>query len=100
VPVLVAEGAASKSVDDLLVMQSRGKRVPAELLRELVLRELARGEQSRQHLDEAARRETGANPDSVYKSALKPLKDERLIRARKAGTDGGWFWHLTNPEVG
>jgi AAA domain len=100
VPVLCAEGAASKCVDDLLVVTTQGKRVPAELIREVVLRELGEGEQTRKHLDDAVKEETGANADSVYKSALDPLKNQGLIRARKAGTDGGWFWHLTNPELG
>jgi AAA domain-containing protein len=93
IPLLVPEGAATKSVDDLLLVQ-RDKRVPAELVKAIVLRELATGEKSRGYLDAACKDETGANPDSVYKSALVPLKELGRIRARKESMTGGWYWRL------
>ena len=96
ITLAVPLGESAKSVDDLLAEHSSGSRVPSEQLRELILRELEDGERSRQQLDEAVQRETGANPDSVYKYALTPLKDEGLIRVRKAGMNAGWFWSLTN----
>jgi hypothetical protein len=98
-PVLVRESAASKSVDDLLAVMRQGKRIPSELLRALVIRELEAGEKPRKHLDEVAKHETGANPDSVYKSALGPLRNEGTIAARKDGPDGGWHWRLTPGSV-
>jgi hypothetical protein len=63
------------------------------------LRELANGEQTRQHLDETAKTETGANPDSVYKSALTPLRERGDIKARKDGMLGGWHWSLAKSDV-
>jgi hypothetical protein len=93
-PTLIREGASTKSVDRLIGATAQGKRVPAELLRQIVLRELAEADQPRAHLDDACKQETGANPDSVYKSALTPLKAEGRIKAYKAGTVGGWFWRL------
>ena len=98
VPLIVPEGAATKRIDTLLLAKKDEKRVPAELLQSIVLRELAHGEQTRQHLDQAAKAETGANPDSVYKSALKPLRERDQIRARKDGMVGGWFWRLANSD--
>jgi hypothetical protein len=102
VPILVPDGTTGKSVNEILAAERQGtqaKRVPAKILRDLVLRELGHGEQTRKHLDEIALDETGANPDSVYKSALDPLRKEGLIKARKSGFEGGFCWHLTtNPD--
>jgi hypothetical protein len=99
VPVLVAEGAATKSVDDLIAATHRGKRIPGELVRELILAELETGEKSRKHLDAIAAEKLGAQPDTVYKSGLDPLKRAERIKARKDGTDGGWYWRLTVEEM-
>jgi hypothetical protein len=99
IAMLVAEGAAVKAVDDLIAAQaSKGKRVPADLLQALILAELETGEKTRAHLDAAAQEKLGANPDSVYKSALVPLKKGARIKARKDGTTGGWVWQLTLEE--
>jgi len=97
-PLLVPEGAASKSVDELIAAVGRGKRVPAELVKAVVLRELATGEKPRKHLDQVALTETGANADSVYKSALAPLKLAGTIAVRKDGAVGPWLWRLA--EIG
>jgi AAA domain len=97
-PVLVAEGVASKSVDDLIASTKRGKRIPAELVRELILAELDAGEKSRRQLDAAALDKLKANPDTVYKSGLQPLRNAGRIKARKESTTGGWYWHLTLEE--
>jgi hypothetical protein len=86
-------------VDELIAIQKQGKRVPAELLKAIVLRELATGEKTRSQLDDAAKNETGAKPDSVYKSALAPLKADGLISARKDGLVGHWFWRLSKMDV-
>ena len=74
VPVLVPEGAATKSVDDLIAATTKGKRIPGELVRALILAELDTGEKARKHLDAVALEKLGANPDTVYKSGLDPLR--------------------------
>jgi hypothetical protein len=99
IPIVVAEGAATKAVDDLIAVQKSGKRVSSELLRELILAELENGEQPRATLDAAAVEKLGANPDTVYKSGLAPLKEAGRIRARKDGTDGGWYWRPSLEEI-
>ena len=99
VPLLVPEGAATKTVDDLIASTHRGKRVPSELLQALVLAELETGEKSRDYLDDVAKEKLGANPDTVYKGGLYPLKTAGRIKPRKDGTDGGWYWHLTLAEM-
>jgi hypothetical protein len=98
-PILVAEGAATKAVDDLIAVQKKGKRVPSELLRALILAELENGEQPRRTIDAAAAQKLGANPDTVYKSGLKPLNDAGRIKARKDGTSGGWYYRLIPEEA-
>jgi hypothetical protein len=98
VPMLAAEGAAVKAVDDLLAVESRGKRVPSELLRALILAELEAGEQTRTYLDTVAQEKLGANSDTVYRSGLTPLRLAGRIQARKDGTTGGWFWRLSLEE--
>jgi hypothetical protein len=99
IALLVAEGAAVKAVDDLIAAHAEaGKRVPAELIQALILAELETGEKSRVLLDAAVQMKLGANPDSVYKSGLVPLKRDGRIKARKDGTTGGWFWQLTLEE--
>jgi hypothetical protein len=98
IPILVAEGAATKAVDDLIAVQKKGKRVPSELLQALILAELENGEQPRKALDAAAKEKLGASPDSVYKNGLSPLNDAGRIKAHKDGTDGGWYWRLSLEE--
>jgi AAA domain len=98
VPALVAEGVASKAVDDLINVQKSGKRIPPEFVRALILAELETGEQSRKQLDAAAKEKLGANPDTVYKSGLDPLNKAGRIRSRKDGTTGGWYWRLSLEE--
>jgi AAA domain len=98
IPILVAEGAATKAVDDLIAVQKKGKRIPSELLQTLVLAELENGEQPRKALDAAAKEKLGANPDTVYKNGLNPLNEAGRIKARKDGTDGGWYWRLSLEE--
>ena len=97
VPILVAEGAATKAVDDLIAAMTRGKRIPSELVRELILAELETGEKSRKHLDAIALEKLGANPDTLYRG-LEPLRKDGRIKARKDGTGGGWYWRLSLEE--
>jgi hypothetical protein len=91
--------ASSEDVESLLQRQgsSRGQRVPGERLRALVLRELETGEKSREYLNTVASDETGASADSLYNSALNPLRKQGAIAPRKDGLNGGWYWHL-DPE--
>jgi AAA domain len=97
-PLLVAEGAASKSVDDLIAATKKGKRIPPELVRELVLAELESGEKSRKHLDEVALEKLGASGDTVYQSGLDPLRKAGRVKARKESTTSGWYWDLALEE--
>ncbi len=94
-------GDSSKDIETLIGQpQPSGRRVPAEQVREVILRELEQGERSRQQLDDAVKTTTGANPDSVYKSGLGPLREEGRIKARKDGPDGPWCWRLSLDEAG
>jgi hypothetical protein len=98
VPKTVFAGPAEKSVDELLAAKKQTQRVPQTDVQDLVLRELGDGEKSRHHLDGVAQRELGISADSVYKSALEPLKRDGLIRPRKDGFDGGWYWRLAHED--
>ena len=98
VPMLVAEGAATKAVDDLIAKTQRGKRIPAELVRELILAELQTGEKPRSYLDQIASEKLGASTDTVYQSGLDPLRKDSRVKARKDGTVGGWYWRLSLEE--
>jgi AAA domain len=97
-PLLVEESAATKSVDELIRAASWAKRIPGELVRELVLAELETGEKSRQYLNTVAEEKLGASHDTVYKSGLTPLRKEGLIVARKESVEGSWFWRLKPDE--
>jgi hypothetical protein len=97
IPVLVPEGAATKSVDDLIAATKRGKHIPGELVRALILAELETGEKSRQYLNTVGEEKLGASHDTIYQSGLDPLRKEGLIAARKEGL-GGWFWRLKLDE--
>ena len=83
-----------KAVDDLIAGHRKGKRVPSELVRELVLAELETGEKTRTHLDAVAADKLGANPDTVYKSGISPLQKDGLIKPRKDGMNGPWCYQL------
>ena len=100
ITLAVALGESSKSVDELLAAeQTRStSRVSAEELQELILRELASGQKSRDYLNAAAKDELDANADTVYKSGLAPLRQSEQIKARKAGLNDGWYWHLSGDE--
>jgi hypothetical protein len=93
VPTLVDEGHSEKSVDELLATQRSRAVVPPAKLEALVLRELARGEKSRDHLNKVAGDELGATPDMLYKNALLPMKDKK-IKVYKDGLTLGWYWCL------
>jgi AAA domain len=97
-PLLVAESAATKSVDELIRAARWTKRIPGELVRELVLAELKTGEKSRQYLDTVSEEKLGASHDTVYQSGLTPLRKEGLIVARKESKDGPWLWRLKPDE--
>jgi len=99
ITVAVDLGESAKSVDELIARDRRdAARVSGEQLRAMILRKLASGEKSREYLDTVAKDELGANPDSVYKSGLEPLRKERRIRAFKTGMVGGWYWTLMEEQ--
>jgi hypothetical protein len=66
IPLLVAEGAATKAIDALIAASRHGKHIPSELVRGLVLAELATGEKSRQYLNAIGEEKLGASADTVY----------------------------------
>jgi hypothetical protein len=97
VPILVDEGHSARSVDELLATRQSRAAVPPPRLKEMVMRELANGEKSRDHLNETAKNELDASGDTLYRNALLPLKGEGKIRVFKDGTTGGWYWRLADP---
>ena len=78
--------------------QRSGKRIPSELVRELILAELETGEKPRNDLDAVELEKLGAKPDTVYQSGLDPLKKAGRVKARKDGAGGGWYWRLSLEE--
>ena len=93
-PLILPEGDSQRSLDELLRTASEGRKVSSEALRELVLRTLASGEKSREHLNEVAKDELGASANALYERALVPLKEDSRVKVRKAGQGGGWLWQL------
>lgn len=94
VPTLVDEGHSERTVDELL-SSGRSKAVVAPAkLKELVLRQLASGEKTRDELNKAALEELGASADMLYKNALVALNADGQIRSYKDGVSGGWYWCL------
>jgi hypothetical protein len=94
VPTLVEDGDSNESVDDLLAAGRSRAVVSPQKLRELVLRELACGEKSRDHLNQVAGDELGASADMVYRNALAPLRASGSVKPRKEGIDGKWHWSV------
>jgi AAA domain len=91
----VETGDSGKDVEELLANQLPGrKRVAAATVQDIILEQLATGEKSREYIDTVCKDQVGANPDSVYKSGLAPLKKVGKITARKDGMSGGWHWRL------
>ena len=54
---------------------------------------------SRKHLDQVASEKLGANPDTVYKSGLEPLRKTGRAKVRKEDVNGGWDWRLSLEEM-
>jgi len=94
----VWSGDSTESVEDLLAVRQEGDRVAAEDVQRVVLETLAGGEATRDYLNRICKDRLVANPDSVYKSGLKPLKEQGRIRVRKDGPDGSWYWRLSLEE--
>jgi hypothetical protein len=94
VPRILAEGTATKSVDDMLRTPPAARGVPAEQIQELLLRELATGAKGRKYLDAVAQDELNISANTVYERGLKPLRDEQRVRASKDGLAGGWSWEI------
>jgi AAA domain/Bifunctional DNA primase/polymerase, N-terminal len=96
----VWNGDSAESVEDLIGHYADSGRpgVAAELVQAVVLDALEGGERTRTELDQVCKDALDVNSDSVYKSALKPLKDAGQIKARKDGTTGPWCWRLSSEE--
>jgi hypothetical protein len=100
VTLAVPLGESSKDIEDLLnVTQEKQQRLSSDQMQALILDELASGEKTRQQLDDAAKTRLGANPDSVYKSGIAPLREAGEIRVRKDGTTGPWSYSLATPSL-
>jgi hypothetical protein len=100
ITLAVPLGESEKSVDTLLAAErTQPSRVSGDDLRALILRELETGEKSREYLDNVAKDELDANPDSVYKSGLAPLREAGRIKARKGGMNAGWSWRLIEEQA-
>jgi hypothetical protein len=99
VPTLIEDGDSDDSVDDLLSTSRSRATVSPTKLRELVLRELASGEKSRDYLNQVAADALGASADMLYRNAISPLRADGEIKARKDGLEGGWYWRLTDDGI-
>jgi len=99
VPVLVDEGLATKSVNELLLVPRSGKRVPSGVLQDAILELLGKGPCERQDLNRQITHSTGANADSIYKYGLDRLKKDGRLRCRKDGTTGAWWWEIFGSTI-
>lgn len=94
VPTLEDEGVASKSVNDLLLVRSTGKRVPSGVIQEAIEAALEKGPCDREFLNRFVSTRTGATPDSIYKQGLQKMREDGRARCWKEGLSGGWWWEL------
>jgi hypothetical protein len=95
VTLCVELGASDKDVNKLLatVKSERGeKRAGAK---EIILRELASGQQTMDELKAIVAAEVGASGDTTWRAATA-LKTEGLVRASNSGTGTPWYWRLTS----
>jgi AAA domain len=97
ITLAVPLGESDKNMDDLLNPSgSKQQRVSSDQLQALILEQLASGDKTRHELDAVAKAELGANPDSVYKSGIAPLREAARIRAHKDGTTGPWVYSFAD----
>lgn len=91
-------GESSKSVDQLLTTSTLPKGAKRESIKELILRELAKGERPMDYLKSVAIAEIDACGETVWRAANE-LKAERKVACSNSGTGTPWTWRLRESLV-
>jgi hypothetical protein len=86
-------GESSKSVDQLLATSSVPKGAKRASVKELILRELAKGEQPMEYLKAVAVAEIDASGETTWRAANE-LKAERKVACSNSGMGTPWLWRL------
>jgi len=86
-------GESAKSVDELLATLNVPKGAKRASVKELILRELAKGERPMDYLKSVAIAEIDASGETTWRAANE-LKAEGKVAVSNSGSDRKWFWRL------
>jgi hypothetical protein len=86
-------GESGKSVDQLLATLNVPKGAKRASVKELILRELAKGERPMDYLKSVAIAEIDASSETTWRAANE-LKAEGKVAVSNSGSDRKWFWRL------
>ena len=86
-------GESSKNVDQLLTTANLPRGAKRSSVKEIILRELAKGERPMDHLKSVAIAEIDASGETVWRAANE-LKAERRVAVSNSGTGTPWLWRL------
>jgi hypothetical protein len=91
-------GESGKSVDQLLATASVPRGAKRESAKDLILRELANGPQTLDHIKAVAAAEIDASGQTVWRAA-NALKAEGKTKSYNSGPGTPWYWRLTEQDV-
>lgn len=91
-------GESGKSVDQLLTTSNVPKGAKRESIKELILRELAKGERPMDYLKSVAIAEIDACGETVWRAANE-LKAEEKVAVGNSGMGTPWLWRLRESLV-
>lgn len=98
VTLCVELGESTKDVDTLLAAGKPERGEKRAGAKEIILRELATGQQTMDRLKAICAAEVGASGDTTWRAANE-LKADGLARPGNSGPGTTWFWRLTSaPE--
>ena len=92
----VPAGVAAKTVDELLKAGNSGKGAKIATAKELILAEVALGEQTMDYL-KARGAALDISGDTVWRAANK-LKGDGKVRCGNSGPGTKWYWRLISPD--